>query len=121
MAKGWMTLKETWMLLDLSPVWVRRMTKQGKLGKVKRDLAGRILVSEENVLAYRTELEAKRARPVGERKSRVPSLQSVGIISRAVANDTELSEESREEFLKALQRYEEFFKARLQAIRSDRA
>jgi len=116
-----MTLKETWMLLDLSPVWVRRMTKQGKLGEVKRDLAGRILVREENVLTYRTELEAKRARPVGERKSRVPSLQAIGIISRAVANDPELAEETRMEFLQALRRYEDFFKERLEAIRSERA
>lgn len=119
--KGWMTLKETWLLLDLSPVWVRRMTKQGKLGEVRRDLAGRILIQEENVLAYREELEAKRARPIGERKSRVPSLQAVGIISRAVQNDPDLSEEQRKEFLNALERYQTFFTARLEAIRAERA
>jgi len=97
------------------------MTKQGKLGEVRRDIAGRILIRRDAVEAKREELEAKRARPVGQRKSRVPSLQAIGIISRAVENDDSLDEDTRKEFLDALKRYEVFFAARLEAIRAERA
>lgn len=118
----WLTLKQTRQILDLSPVWVRRMVKQGKLGDYRRDPAGRILVSKDRVLEKQAELEEKwrKQREGGNTPSRVPSLQSCDIIARAVENDGELTDEEKAKFVGRIEAYRQFFTARLEAIRSER-
>jgi len=118
----WMTLKETQRVLDLSPVWVRRMVKQGKLGEYRRDPAGRILVSAERVLEKRAALEEKWAKQLSGDKgpSRVPSLQACDIIGRAVENDDELTDEERARFQERIEAYRQFFTERLEVLRNSR-
>lgn len=119
--KKWYTLKEAQRILDLSPVWVRRMTKQGKLGKVSKDVLGRILIDSKEVEKKLKSLEEKRSQKVKSSNNYVPpSLKAVNIIRRAIKLDNKLDKASKDLFLKTLARYEELFKARLEVIRKER-
>jgi len=116
------TLKEATKILDLSPVWVRRMAKQGDLGELTRDPAGRILLPAGAVNAKRAELEAKYEKARNRQSNYIPpSLKAVDIIKRAVENDGELKAKEKAHFLERLAAYRAFYEERLESIRAGRA
>jgi len=121
----WMTLIEAEEFLELSAVYVRRLTQEGRFEGVTRDITGRWWIPNASIVEYRQYLDdkyAKRERKrLGLEKApyEPPSLRGVHIIKSRVMLDTKLGDSVRIVFLEALDRYERAIEADLRERRGE--